>query len=119
YFNNPDAVGMGQSAFRRQWGNRELMDNWRFSGVQQLTGGDGMMTGSPGRTALTAESAGPGGESDASAPTADTLPDSAAFAARFREDIEPRLPLDATAMAGSHQAIRQALEGNGEIYRFT
>src|SRR5690606_29356045 len=31
YFNNPDAMGMGQAEFRRKWGNRELRDNWRFS----------------------------------------------------------------------------------------
>src|SRR5690606_8628089 len=31
YFNNPDAMGMGQAEFRRRWGSRQLQDNWRFS----------------------------------------------------------------------------------------
>lgn len=30
YFNNPDELLMGQSAFKRRWGNRQLKDNWRY-----------------------------------------------------------------------------------------
>ncbi|SEM98088.1 Tetratricopeptide repeat-containing protein [bacterium A37T11] len=29
YFNNPDAISKGLSAFKRRWGNRPLADNWR------------------------------------------------------------------------------------------
>lgn len=31
YFNNPDAMSLGESEFRRRWGNRELVDDWRFN----------------------------------------------------------------------------------------
>ncbi len=30
YFNNPDELLVGQSAFKRRWGNRQLKDNWRY-----------------------------------------------------------------------------------------
>ncbi|MFD2557284.1 type IX secretion system periplasmic lipoprotein PorW/SprE [Sphingobacterium tabacisoli] len=30
YFNNPDELLVGQSAFKRKWGNRQLKDNWRY-----------------------------------------------------------------------------------------
>jgi outer membrane protein assembly factor BamD (BamD/ComL family) len=31
YFNNPSAIALGQSEFRKIWGNRPLEDNWRRS----------------------------------------------------------------------------------------
>ncbi|WP_238387231.1 type IX secretion system periplasmic lipoprotein PorW/SprE [Sphingobacterium olei] len=30
YFNNQDELVLGQSSFRRRWGNRQLKDNWRY-----------------------------------------------------------------------------------------
>lgn len=30
YFNNPDELLLGQSAFKRRWGNRQSKDNWRY-----------------------------------------------------------------------------------------
>ncbi len=30
YFNNPDELLVGQNAFKRRWGNRQLKDNWRY-----------------------------------------------------------------------------------------
>lgn len=32
YFNNPDALMLGASEFKRKWGNRQLRDDWRFAG---------------------------------------------------------------------------------------
>ncbi|QBQ42344.1 tetratricopeptide repeat protein [Sphingobacterium psychroaquaticum] len=32
YFNNQDAMLLGTSDFKRKWGNRQLKDDWRFSG---------------------------------------------------------------------------------------
>lgn len=32
YFNNPDELLVGQNAFKRRWGNRQLKDNWRYEG---------------------------------------------------------------------------------------
>ncbi|MGJ1432722.1 tetratricopeptide repeat protein [Sphingobacterium spiritivorum] len=31
YFNNQDAMLLGNSEFKRRWGNRPLSDNWRYS----------------------------------------------------------------------------------------
>src|SRR5690606_17087956 len=31
YFNNPEAIGIGENAFRTKWGNRPLVDNWRYA----------------------------------------------------------------------------------------
>lgn len=39
YFNNPDAVMLGNSEFKRRWGNRDLTDNWRFSSLGSAVGG--------------------------------------------------------------------------------
>lgn len=39
YFNNPDAVMLGNSEFRRRWGDRNLTDNWRFSSLGGSSGG--------------------------------------------------------------------------------
>lgn len=36
YFNNPSAITQGFSTFKRQWGNRQLADNWRYSNKNQL-----------------------------------------------------------------------------------
>lgn len=31
YFNNQDAILLGNAEFKRRWGNRQLNDNWRYS----------------------------------------------------------------------------------------
>lgn len=36
YFNNPDELLLGQSAFKRRWGNRQLADNWRYESGMAL-----------------------------------------------------------------------------------
>jgi len=37
YFNNRDAVLLGESEFKRRWGNRQLKDDWRFAANNSAT----------------------------------------------------------------------------------
>lgn len=121
YFNNQDAVGMGVSAFRRQWGNRPLEDGWRFS-AQQSAGvsmqatefGENdvpLLDSVDGSMAGLANAAMQGG-----GPL--SLPDSAKFFAQQREMIHLKLPLTDSARTESHGVIQEALAQNGAIYRF-
>src|SRR5690606_32480895 len=104
YFNNPDAMGMGQAEFRRRWGNRQLRDNWRFS---DMAGG----TASISRDSLPAVAA-------AGVPNADSLTaDSAEWAADLRRTYLEALPDTEEKMAASHQQIHDALLNVGNIYR--
>lgn len=36
YFNNPDELLLGQTAFKRRWGNRQPADNWRYQADNSL-----------------------------------------------------------------------------------
>lgn len=121
YFNNPDAVGMGVSAFRRQWGNRPLVDGWRFS-AQQRSGafmqsterGENevsILDSTAGSMAELANEGMQGGQ-------VEILLDSAEFFVQQREIIASKLPLSDSARLASHRVIQEALAQNGEIYRF-
>ncbi|HZH55456.1 MAG TPA: tetratricopeptide repeat protein [Sphingobacteriaceae bacterium] len=121
YFNNPDAVGMGVSAFRRQWGNRPLADGWRLSAQQtSSTGIQGATLGEPASpvpdsiagTVIDLANVEESG-AEAGAPL-----DSAAFFAQQREMILLSLPLSDRARMASHGVIQKALAQNGAIYRF-
>lgn len=35
YFNNPDAMATGNATFRRRWGNRILLDDWRYTPTER------------------------------------------------------------------------------------
>src|SRR5690606_15489491 len=78
YFNNPDAMGMGQAEFRRRWGNRQLRDNWRFSDMA------GTAVASMGTTANTVE--------DNTIMPDTTEVDSTAWAANLRDTYVESLP---------------------------
>lgn len=141
YFNNPDAVGMGMSAFRRRWGNRSLQDNWRISESQQslqttpsgtATGGvspsnnpGGVSpSGNPGDPTAAGGQGGQGAPGDGIRPgDAGTqyqvdLQDSTAFAEWIRQDLLTHMPLDPESLLSSQTMIKTALAENGEIYRF-
>lgn len=124
YFNNPDAVGMGMSAFRRKWGDRMDEDNWRWSSISGDVPG-GLATGSietdarPNRD----EFRGVAGQREIDAPpSADPFPghatDSVQFAATIHEHYMSQLPLDAESLTQSHLQIKAALSAVGEIYRY-
>ncbi|SEK18223.1 type IX secretion system periplasmic lipoprotein PorW/SprE [Parapedobacter koreensis] len=104
YFNNPDAMGMGQAEFRRRWGNRQLRDNWRFSDMlsqPSTTGGSG-----------------PAAFGEGAAVLADTLAfDSTAWASKLRERYVNALPDTEEKLAASHGQIQDALLRVGNTYR--
>lgn len=104
YFNNPDAMGMGQAEFRRKWGNRELRDNWRFSD----------MAGSGAQV----NASNPAGMEEQAAALPDTAAvDSAAWAAQLREHYLLALPDTEEEMTLSNSQIHDALLRVGTIYR--
>jgi len=106
YFNNPDAIGMGQAAFRRRWGNRQLHDNWRFSdmatGISSATAAI-----APTENAVAVEAA-----------TADTVAvDSIAWVRQWRETYETQVPQSAEDLVASNNRIHDAMVRIGDIYR--
>ncbi len=104
YFNNTDAMGMGQAEFRRKWGNRELRDNWRFSNM--TSGG------------TQANASNPVAMDDEAAALPDTaVVDSAAWAAQLREQYLLALPDTEEKMGLSNNQIHDALLRVGNIYR--
>ncbi len=106
YFNNPDAMGMGQAEFRRRWGNRQLRDNWRFSD----------MAGSGGATAPAV--AATGTTETASAPPADAAAvDRATWAAALRQAYLDELPDTDEKIGASDTLIHGALMQIGNSYR--
>src|SRR5690606_5086920 len=103
YFNNPDAMGMGQAEFRRRWGNRQLKDNWRFS---DMAGGGAMAAVAAGTPEVDA------------APLEDTVEvDSAAWAAELRQAYLDELPDTEEKIAASDTLIHGALMQIGNSYR--
>ncbi len=103
YFNNPDAMGMGQAEFRRRWGNRQLRDNWRFSDMP----GGAVAVGEASPTAVD----GPPGTVEA------TELDSAAWASALRDTLLAQLPDTEAKLAASHARIHDALTYIGNTYR--
>ena len=102
YFNNPDAMGMGLSEFRRRWGNRQLRDNWRFS--------DMLGQATTDNTPIAEHVA-------ASAPADTTELDSAVWASKLRNAYLDALPDTEEKMVVSHEQIHAALINIGNIYR--
>lgn len=118
YFNNADAIGMGVSAFRRQWGNRPLTDNWRYGSLSIGAPAIGVDQASAG--VVVEQDASRDGSIRDPIPEveAGAIPDSMAFARDFRTAIESSLPLNDSLQAISTSTMVRALEENGEIYRF-
>src|SRR5690606_1876653 len=103
YFNNPDAMGMGQAEFRRRWGNRQLKDNWRFS---DMTGSGAATTGTGDMSEI----------ADVS-PVDTAEVDSATWAAQLRQAYLDELPHTKEEMAASDTLIHHALMRIGNSYR--
>src|SRR5690606_22458132 len=103
YFNNPDAMGMGQAEFRRRWGNRQLKDNWRFS---DMAGGGAVATVATGTPEVVDASLGDSVEVD-----------SATWAAELRQAYLDELPDTEEKIAASDTLIHSALMRIGNSYR--
>lgn len=103
YFNNPDAMGMGQAEFRRKWGNRELRDNWRFSDMA---------------SSAKANASNPVAVETQASTSPDTAAvDSATWANQLRERYLLGLPDTEEKLAVSNSQIHDALLRVGAIYR--
>ena len=103
YFNNPDAMGMGMTEFRRKWGNRPLQDNWRYSDMA-TAGNISGNTVSP--------------DTGATVAVADTaLVDSAVWMQQQREIYLAELPDTPEKQQNSTGQIYDALLRIGELYR--
>lgn len=103
YFNNPDAMGMGQAEFRRRWGNRQLQDNWRFND----------MAGSGTVEVATRDSI----QIEGALPEVTAGVDSAAWAAGQWHAFMEEIPDTEVKMEASDALIREALMRIGDSYR--
>lgn len=103
YFNNTDAMGMGQAEFRRRWGNRKLQDNWRFG---DMAGGGTVEVAAMGNI-----------ETKDSLPEGAVEVDSAAWAANLRQTVLNELPDTEEKMLASDILIHGALMRIGNSYR--
>jgi tetratricopeptide (TPR) repeat protein len=114
YFNNPDAIGMGMSAFKRRWGNRPNQDNWRYSSEMQLSG-----LGNQAENTLVGEDRGIRSEDQALTGKADVLTvDSAAYIQNEIERWRTNLFADSEELTAAHEKVKTSFIENGEIYRF-
>ena len=103
YFNNPDAMGLGQAEFRRRWGNRELRDNWRLSDLPTEAQTDAT------NPSLVDE--------QASAVTDTVTVDSAAWVSQYQESFLRELPDTEEKRVSSDKQIHDALLRVAAIYR--
>ncbi len=105
YFGNPSAMGLGQSEFKRIWGNVPLEDNWRRS----------LRSSSPGETNQNPEQAsGPvanGENPQEAAPPADPV------AAEY-ERISKQIPRTEEQKTEALKKIEDAYFNLGDIYYF-
>lgn len=109
YFNNPDAVGMGVSAFKRRWGNRADQDNWRFSSDFQV------IESGPQPSGQLSEN--PNGSGPDITNTPETL-DSLSFVTLELARWKKELPQTTEEIEAMNQKIKSQWVENAEIYRF-
>ena len=100
YFNNPDELLLGQSAFKRRWGNRQLTDNWRYEADNSQ-----ILNTSTARTAAAVKEEKP------------EEFDSDAYFNNIRESYLSQVPLTKGALDSMHREIHDNLIVIGNIYR--
>lgn len=98
YFNNPNAISNGLTAFKRRWGNRSLEDNWRIRNKQSS-----LAAGNNTKIPL------------ANSEDKANLPDSAAIVTK--EDFVKAVPLTEIALRESNNKIIESYLKLAEIYR--
>ena len=104
YFYNSNALSMGLTDFKRQWGNRKLEDNWRRSNK-------GIVAGS---TLGTSQSVDPDAPTDQSIANGGKAPVSAG---NYRQQLIKDLPLTPELLAQSNLRIYNAYFDIANFYR--
>lgn len=112
YFYNPTAVSQGKTAFQREWGKRENVDNWRRSNqtVVRMPGAEDETTDSIASDDLAV------GDSIATDSIAAPL-DSAALDPHKREYYLAQIPFSDEQKAASHEIIKDGLFHGGIILK--
>ena len=112
YFYNPTAVSQGKTAFQREWGKRENVDNWRRSNqtVIRMSGAEDETTDSIASDDLAV------GDSIATDSIAAPL-DSAALDPHKREYYLAQIPFSDEQKAASHEIIKDGLFHGGIILK--
>ena len=112
YFYNPTAVSQGKTAFQREWGKRENVDNWRRSNqtVIRMPGAEDETTDSIASNDLAV------GDSIATDSIAAPL-DSAALDPHKREYYLAQIPFSDEQKAASHEIIKDGLFHGGIILK--
>ena len=112
YFYNPTAVSQGKTAFQREWGKRENVDNWRRSNqtVIRMPGAEDETTDSIASDDLAV------GNSIATDSIAAPL-DSAALDPHKREYYLAQIPFSDEQKAASHEIIKNGLFHGGIILK--
>ena len=112
YFYNPTAVSQGKTAFQREWGKRENVDNWRRSNqtVIRMPGAEEETTDSIASDDLAV------GDSIATDSIAAPL-DSAALDPHKREYYLAQIPFSDEQKAASHEIIKDGLFHGGIILK--
>ncbi len=111
YFYNTTAVTRGKQDFQRQWGKRQLEDNWRRSNRTVLAqAGDGSIDYEAEDSLRLAQE-----RADSIAQAAEALPDSAQNDPHQREYYLRQIPFTPEAIAASNDIIKDALYHAGII----
>ena len=111
YFYNPTAVSQGKTAFQREWGKRENVDNWRRSNqtVIRMPGAEDETTDSIADV------------TDVTKVTNDSIKseakDSAALDPHKREYYLAQIPFSDEQKAASHEIIKDGLFHGGIILK--
>ena len=111
YFYNPTAVSQGKTAFQREWGKRENVDNWRRSNQTVIR-----MPGAEETDSIAIDSI-----ADMTNMTNDSVKsepiDSAALDAHKREYYLAQIPFSDEQKAASHEIIKDGLFHGGIILK--
>ena len=105
YFYNPMAVSQGKTAFRKLWGKRENVDNWRRTNKTVVAVGNNDDEAVADTTELVADS------------IPATLPDSAVADPHQREYYLAQIPFTDEQKAESDRMIMDALYNAGVIFK--
>lgn len=114
YFYNPVAVSQGKTAFQRQWGKRENVDNWQRLN-QTVVNLAGMESGSGQAAGDSVALQPPGGDMPPTDSTA--VADSAANDPHKREYYLAQIPFTDEQKAASNDMIKEGLFHSGVIFK--
>jgi len=99
YFYNPSSISLGQTEFKKKWGDRKLSDNWRRSNKQIIADENQELTDSANVQNNNQQTA-----------------DQKVTDNKKREFYLQNIPLTEEKMASSNKRIEDALYTSGEIY---